>query len=139
MRLDAIFIIEIFSSSAHYYSFYVKSIATFALTFFGYIISVLANVNPTQQKSALYLEKQKSWKNSAKCALFSGVRSDLTVPFKSPAQKKLKISEKLFEKQSKCSQLSPLALLSIEKSAKTSKNLKNPNNQLLKLSKVQAC
>ena len=26
------------------YSFYVKSIATFALTFFGYIISVLASV-----------------------------------------------------------------------------------------------
>ena len=26
------------------YSFYVKFIATFALTFFGYIISVLANV-----------------------------------------------------------------------------------------------
>ena len=27
------------------YSFYVKSIATFALTFFGYIISVLASVD----------------------------------------------------------------------------------------------
>ena len=27
------------------YSFYVKSIATFAPTFFGYIISVLASVN----------------------------------------------------------------------------------------------
>ena len=48
-------------------------------------------INPTHQKSALYLEKQKSWKNSAKCALCSGVRSDLSAPFKSPAQKKLKL------------------------------------------------
>ena len=36
--------------------------------------------NPTRQKSALYLEKQKSWKNSAKW-------SHLTTPFKLPAQK----------------------------------------------------
>ena len=43
---------------------------------------------PAHQKSALYLEKQKSWKNSAKCALCSGVRSDLPTPFKLPAQKK---------------------------------------------------
>jgi hypothetical protein len=59
--------------------------------------------NPAHQKSALYLEKQKSLKNSAKCALWSAkcalcgsVRSDLTVPFKRPQKKKLmlKISEK---------------------------------------------
>ena len=30
------------------YSFYVKSIATFALTFFGYIVSVLASVYGVQ-------------------------------------------------------------------------------------------
>ena len=60
--------------------------------------------NPAHQKSALYLEKQKSQKNSAKCALCSG-RSDLIVPFKPPHQKKLilKISEK-------CAQISPLFL-----------------------------
>ena len=64
--------------------------------------------NPTHQKSALYLGKQKSWKNSAKCAHCSGVRSDLTVPLKLPAQKKLKISENSVEKQRKCAQISPL-------------------------------
>ena len=32
------------------YSFYVKFIATFALTFFGYIISVLASVDAFLQK-----------------------------------------------------------------------------------------
>ena len=43
------------------------------------------------QKSALYLEKQKTLKNSAKCALCSAkcalcgsVGSDLTAPFKRP-------------------------------------------------------
>ena len=78
--------------------------------------------NPAHQKSALYLEKQKSLKNSAKCALCSAncalcsyVRSDLSTPFKPPAQKKLmlKISEKLVEKQRKCAQISPRAFLSI--------------------------
>ena len=66
--------------------------------------------NPAHQKSALYLEKQKSWKNSAKCALCSAkcalcssVRSDLTTPFK--PQKKmhmLKNLEKSIEKQRRC-------------------------------------
>ena len=55
------------------------------------------------QKSALYLEKQKTLKNSAKCALCSAkcalcgsVGSDLTAPFKRPRKKMLmlKISEK---------------------------------------------
>ena len=32
------------------YSFYVKSIATYVLTFFWYIISVLASVHPHQEK-----------------------------------------------------------------------------------------
>ena len=52
--------------------------------------------NPTHQTSAIYLEKQKTWKNSAKCALWSAkcalcssVRSDLTAPFKRPQKKKL--------------------------------------------------
>ena len=60
------------------------------------------------QKSALYLEKQKTLKNSAKCALCSAkcalcgsVVSDLTVPFKRPRKKMLmlKISEKSVKKQ----------------------------------------
>ena len=53
------------------------------------------------QKSALYLEKQKSLKNSAKCALCSSVGLDLTAPFKRPRKKMLmlKISEKLVKKQ----------------------------------------
>ena len=50
-------------------------------------------INSRHQKSALYLEKQKSWKNSAKCALCSGVRSDLSAPFKLPAQKQLKLQK----------------------------------------------
>ena len=37
---------------------------------------------PACQSTALYLEKQNSLKNSAKCALCSSVRSDLTTPFK---------------------------------------------------------
>ena len=78
--------------------------------------------NPTHQKSALYLEKQKSWKNSAKCelcsakcALCSNVRSDLNALFKPPAQKKLmlKISDKSVEKQRKCAQITTPAFLSI--------------------------
>ena len=60
------------------------------------------------QKSALYLEKQKTLKNSAKCALCSAkcalcgsVGSDLTAPFKRPQKKMLmlKISEKSVKKQ----------------------------------------
>ena len=35
------------------YSFYVKSIATFAFTFFGYIISVLASVPRNKEVEAL--------------------------------------------------------------------------------------
>ena len=38
------------------YSFYVKSIATFALTFFGYIISVLATVNSQRRISHSFVE-----------------------------------------------------------------------------------
>ena len=77
--------------------------------------------NPAHQKSALYLEKQKSLKNSAKCALCSAncalssnVRSDMSAPFKPPAEKKLvlKISKKSVEKQRKCAQISPRAFLS---------------------------
>ena len=42
--------IQIFSiAMGANYSFYVKSIATFALTFFGYVISVLASVMSTGQ------------------------------------------------------------------------------------------
>ena len=82
--------------------------------------------NSAHQKSALYLEKQKSQKNSIKCAQCSGGRSDLIVPFKLSAQKKLilKISEKLVVKQGKCAQISPLAFLSIAplKDTKMSKN-----------------
>ena len=74
------------------------------------------------QKSALYLEKQKSLKNSAKCALCSAkcalcgsVRSDLTAPFKRPRKKTLvlRISEKMVEKQRRCAQISPSGFLSI--------------------------
>ena len=83
--------------------------------------------NPVHQKSALYLEKQRCWKNSANSALCSNVGLDMTTPFKLPAQKKLKISEKLVEKQRKCAQISPLAFLSIEESAKMSRN-QNPYN-----------
>ena len=50
--------------------------------------------NPAHQKSVLYLEKQKSLKNrakcamcSAKCALCGSVRSDLTAPFQRPQKK----------------------------------------------------
>ena len=77
---------------------------------------------PAYQITALYLEKQKSLKNSAKCALCSAncalcsnVRSDLSAPFKPPAQMKLmlKISEKSVQKQRKCAQISPRAFLSI--------------------------
>ena len=63
--------------------------------------------------------RKSSWKNSAKCAMCSGGRSDLIVPFKPPHQKKLilKISEK-------CAQISPLVFLSIApfKGTKISKN-----------------
>jgi hypothetical protein len=90
--------------------------------------------NPAHQKSALYLEKQKSLKNSAKCALCSAncalcsnVRSDLSAPFKPPAQKKLmlKISEKSVEKQRKCAQISPRAFLSIAPNFKKKKFVKS--------------
>ena len=50
--------------------------------------------NPAHQKSVLYLEKQKSLKNrakcamcSAKCALCGSVRSDLNAPFQRPQKK----------------------------------------------------
>jgi hypothetical protein len=76
--------------------------------------------NPTHQKSALYLGKQKSWKNSAKCAHCSGVRSDLTVPLKLPAQKKLKISE---NKENVHKYPHYLTFLSIKKDLKRAKTL----------------
>ena len=42
------------------YSFYVKSIATFAPTFFGYIISVLASVSYVPCDVSFYLGTEKS-------------------------------------------------------------------------------
>ena len=52
-----------------------------------------SSFNPTHKKSALYLEKQKSWKISAKralcSALCSSVRSDLSARFKPPRKNKL--------------------------------------------------
>ena len=69
--------------------------------------------NPVHQKSALYLEKQRCWKNSANSALCSNVGLDMTTPFKLPAQKKLKISEKLVEKQRKCAAVKFIHILKL--------------------------
>ena len=51
-----------FKTGAKYFLSYVKSIATFTLTFFGYIISVLASV-PWYCRSAHRLCKKKSCKD----------------------------------------------------------------------------
>ena len=50
-----------------------------------------------------------------KCALCSGVRSDLSARFKRPGKEELmlRVSLKLLEKQRRCAQISPSAFLSI--------------------------
>jgi hypothetical protein len=95
--------------------------------------------NPTNQKSALYLEKQKSWKNSVKCALCSGVRSDLSAPFKSPSQKKLKFLEKLVEKQRKCAKYPHWLFYLLKKVLKQAKTLKTFKLQQKKFRFFSVC
>ena len=47
---------------------------------------------PAHQITAFYLEKQKSWRIGVKCALCSGVRSDLSTWLKQPRKDKLMLS-----------------------------------------------